>query len=67
MFSELTIRGVEMLAKTWTRQVQIFKRVSKLLLLFKQAATKCMAKRLDEHGLSYEHMLGQYKIIKSNE
>ena len=67
VLSELTIRGVEMLAKTWTIQVQTFKRVSKLLLLFKQAATKCMAKRLDERGLSYEHMLGQYKIIKSND
>ena len=67
VLSELTIRGVEMLAKTWTMQVQIFKRVSKLLLLLKQAATKCMAKRLDERGLSYEHMLGQYKIIKSND
>ena len=67
ILSELTIRGVDKLARTWTLQVQTFKRVSKLLLMFKQAATKCMAKRLDEHGLSYEHMLEQYKSVKSND
>ena len=26
-----------------------------------------MAKRLDEHGLSYEHMMEQYKLAKSND
>ena len=67
VLSELTIRGVEKLAQTWTLQVQTFKRVSKLLLKFGQAATKCMAKRLDEHGLSYEHMLEQYKLARSND
>ena len=67
VLSELTSRGVEMLANAWTMQVQAFKRVSKLLVLFKQAATKYMAKHLDERGLSYEHMLGQYKTIKSND
>jgi len=55
VLSELTIRGVEKLAQTWTLQVQTFKRVSKLLLKFKQATTKCMAKRLDEY------MFEQYK------
>ena len=59
VLSELTIRGVEMLSKTWTAQVQTFRRVSKLLLMFKQAATKCMAEHLDEHGLSYEQLLWQ--------
>ena len=67
ILSELTIRGVDMLAKTCTLQVQTFKRVSKLLLMFRQAATKCMAKRLDERGLSYKHMLEQYKSVKSND
>ena len=67
VLSELTIRGVEMLAKYWTDQVQTFKRVSKLMLMFTQAATKCMAKHLDEHGLSYEHMLEHYKIAQLND
>jgi len=31
--------------------------------MFRQAATNCMAK---QRGLSYEHMLEQYKSIKSN-
>ena len=44
ILSELTIRGVDKLARTWTLQVQTFKRVSKLLLMFKQAATKYIAK-----------------------
>ena len=26
-----------------------------------------MAKRLDKHGLLYEHMLEQYKLAKSND
>ena len=56
-----------MLAKNCTDQVQTFKRVSKLMLMFKQAATKCMAKHLDEHGLSYKHMLEHYKIAQSND
>ena len=64
VLSELTIRGVEKLAQTWIVQVQTFKRVSKLLHKLKQAATKCMAKRLDEHGLLYEYMLEQYKLAK---
>ena len=62
VLSELTIWGVEMPPKTWTAQVQTFRRVSKLLLMFKLAATKRTAEHLYEHGLSYEHLLGQKYI-----
>ena len=65
MLSELTIRGLEKLAQTWTLQVQTFKRVSKLLLKLQLSVWLNAWMNMACH--MNIRMLEQYKLAKSND
>ena len=67
LLSSMTIRNVQQMSNVWYENMQVYNRVQKLVLQFKQDTTKRMAERLDELGLTYTYIKEQYEALTCEE
>ena len=63
LLSNMTVRNVQQMSNVWYENMQVYNRVQKLVLQFKQDISKRMAERLDELGLTYTYIREQYEAL----